>query len=485
MNNTTENRLLTGITGLDEVLAGGLLPGRAYLLRGGPGTGKTTMGLHFLVAGAAKGEKALFITLEEAEASLRENAAKMGLDLSGIDFLDISPGPDYFSQVQTYDIFSPAEVEREPLTRTITEAVERLNPVRVFLDPLTQFRYLSTDVFQFRKQVLSFLRFLTQRGATVVFTSENSFAMPDDDLQFMADGIIKLDFDDLGRNVTIAKLRGSNFTGRSHSMKLDAGGISVYPRLVPQTHGVTFNTDTISSGLPDLDKLLQGGLERGTVTFLSGPTGVGKTTLGGQFMKAAALRGERSALFSFEEETEIMLRRFEAIGIGARDTIKTGNLLIEKVRPLQFTPDEFACRVRYEVEEKHTRIVMIDSISGYRLSMHGQDLVSHLHALVKYMQRMGVTVLVAVETAQLTGDFRVTDYEISYLADNIVFLRYLEIDGRMRKAIGVLKKRLTDFEKNLREFEITSDGIKIGQPLTSLRGILSGAPTWVNREDGK
>jgi len=485
MNDTTDNRLSTGITGLDEVLAGGLLPGRAYLLRGGPGTGKSTLGLNFLIAGASKGEKALFITLEEAETSLRINAAKMGMDLSGIDFLDISPGPDYFSQVETYDIFAPAEVEREPLTQTITEAVQQINPVRVFLDPLTQFRYLSSDVFQFRKQVLSFLRFLTQSGATVCFTSENSAAMPDDDLQFMADGIITLDYNDFGRHVIISKFRGSNFTGRSHSMKLDASGISVYPRLVPDVHGVAFKADSISSGLPELDKMLQGGLERGTVTFLSGPTGVGKTSLGGQFMKAAALRGERSVLFSLEEETAIMLGRFEAIGLGARGAINEGNLLVEKVEPLQFTPDEFVRRVRYEVEEKHTRIVMIDSASGYRLSMRGQELVSNLHALTKYLQRMGVTVLLAVETSQLTGDFRVTDYDISYLADNILFLRYLEIDGRLRKAIGVLKKRLTDFEKTLREFEITSEGIKIGQPLTGLRGILSGIPTWVKSEEGQ
>lgn len=479
------DRLSTGVTGLDEVLSGGLLPGCAFLLRGGPGTGKTTLGLHFLIAGAAKGEKVLFITLEEAEASLRENAVKMGLNLSGVDFLDISPGPDYFSQVQSYDIFAPAEVEREPLTRTITETVERLDPVRVFLDPLTQFRYLSTDVFQFRKQVLSFLRFLAQRGATVVFTSENSSAMPDDDLQFMADGIIELDFDDFGRNVTITKFRGSDFTGRSHSMKLNASGMSVYPRLVPESYGVEFGTDTISSGLPDFDKLLHGGLERGTVTFLSGPTGVGKTCLGGQFMKAAASRGERSVLFSLEEETGIMLRRFDSIGMGTSDLIEKGNLLVEKIEPLQYTPDEFALRVRHEVEERHARIVMIDSVSGYRLSMRGQDLVSRLHALTKYLQNMGVSLLLAVETSQITGDFRVTDYDISYLADNIVFLRYLEIDGMMRKAVGVLKKRLSDFEKTLREFEITSDGLKIGQPLSDLRGILTGTPIWAKREDGK
>jgi len=475
------DRLSTGVVGLDEILYGGLLPGRAYLVRGGPGTGKTTLGLHFLAAGARRGEQVLFISLEEDETRLRTDAAHIGLDLTHVNFLDLSPESGYFAEVQAYDIFTPAEVEREPITNRITEAVERLAPTRVFLDPLTQFRYLATDVFQFRKQVLSFLRFLTERNATVLFTSENSAITPDDDLQFMADGIIDLAFDQYGRNLTIAKLRGSDFISGSHSMKLDDSGMAVFPILAPQRHRVAFNPERIRSGLPELDKLLHGGLERGTVTFLSGPTGAGKTTLGLQFMKEGALRGERSVLFTLEEDVDIILQRGETIQIDARAMTAQGTLVIEKIEPLQFTPDEFAQRVRQEVEQKHARIVMIDSVSGYRLSMRGRDLVSQLHALTKYLQNMGVAVLLTVETAQLTGDFRVTEQEISYLADNIIFLRYLEIDGELRKAIGVLKKRLSDFEKTLREFAITSDGIRIGPPLTDLRGILTGTPSWIDK----
>lgn len=475
-----DGRLSTGIAGLDEILYGGLLPGRSYLIRGGPGTGKTTLGLHFLIAGAQCGEKVLYITLAEEKEDLVANAARSGMSLEGVDFLDLSPGADYFAEVQTYDIFAPAEVEREPVTNQITAAVEQLRPTRVFLDPLTQFRYLSTDVFQFRKQVLSFLRYLTERGCTILFTSEHSSITPDDDLQFMADGIIELNFDEFGRNLTVTKFRGSDFMGRSHAMKLN-GGISVYPRLIPQNYRVAFNADVISSGVPELDKLLNGGLERGTVSFFSGPTGVGKTSLGLQFMKEAARRGERSVLFSLEEEIDILLGRSAAIQIGAADMIKAGALKIEKIEPLQFTPDEFAQRVRYEVEHHHSRVVMIDSVSGYRLSMRGHDLVSQLHALTKYLQNMGVAVLLTVETAQLTGDFRVTDQSISYLADNIIFLRYLEIDGELRKAIGVLKKRLSNFEKTLREFEITNEGIRIGPPLSNLRGILTGTPTWTGQ----
>ena len=156
--------------------------------------------------------------------------------------------------------------------------------------------------------------------------------------------------------------------------------------------------------------------------------------------------------------------------------VERGTLSLVKIEPLQFSPDEFARLVRKNVEEKGTRIVMIDSIAGYRLSLKGQDLISHLHALSKYLQNMGIVVILIVEVESIIGDFRATDSGISYLADNIIFFRYLEMYGEMHKAIGVLKKRLSNFEKTLREFEITHDGINIGKPLKGLRGILLGVP---------
>ncbi|UFS71391.1 AAA family ATPase [Geomonas sp. RF6] len=475
-------RISTGVGGLDEILEGGLIAGKTYVVRGGPGTGKTTLGMQFLAEGARLGEKTLFISLDEAEESIRQSARTLGLRFDDVAFLDMSPPSDYFTEVQTYDIFSPAEVEREPFANRVTEAVLKHNPTRVFLDPLTQFRYLSTDIFQFRKQVLSFLRFLTEQGATVVFTSESSTAHPDEDLQFMADGILDLLFDEEGgRSVCVKKLRGSDFMGNTHSMRLSVHGMEVYPRLVPKAHNVVFSLDTIPSGVAELDDLISGGVERGTVTFLSGPTGVGKTTVGLQFMKEAAERGERSVLFSFEEEVSLMLYRAQSIGMDARELVDQGMLRIERIEPLRYSPDEFAKKVRSQVEEDNVRVVMIDSVSGYRLCMRGSELVAHLHALCKYLQNMGVAVLLAIETTQLTGDFRVTDVDISYLSDNIIFLRYLEIDGHLRKAIGVLKKRLSNFEKTLREFEITPQGIRIGEPLLELRGILSGVPAWNKR----
>ena len=481
MKKETSLRLSTGIAGLDEILEGGLLPGRAYLVRGGPGSGKTTLGLHYLVAGAANGERTLFISLEESIPHLKEDALRRGFDLKGIEFLDLSPSSEFFQEVQTYDIFSAAEVEREPTTAKIIARVEQVKPQRVFLDPMTQFRYLSSDLFQFRQQVLSFLRYLVEQGATVIFTSEGSVEAPDDDLQFMSDGVINLGNDASGRFIAVSKFRGSDFLSGDHAVKMTASGIAVFPRLLPKTQPQEFFGEMIPSGIPEIDELLQGGLERGTITMISGPSGTGKTTLGLQFMKEAAGRGERSVVYTFEEETEIILRRCEAINIPARAMSEKGMLSVIKVEPLQYSPDEFAHLVRQDVEEKGTQMVMIDSTSGYKLSIRGEDMVSHLHALSKYLQNMGVTVFLVTETYNITGDFEVTDFNISYLADNIIFLRYLEIQGEMRKAIGVLKKRLSNFEKTLREFEITRYGIKVGRPLTDLRGILTGTPEWVEQ----
>jgi circadian clock protein KaiC len=475
-----QDRLSTGVPGFDEVLHGGFIPGRAYLVRGQSGTGKTTLGLHFLKAGAEAGKKSLYITLGESAEQIRTNADALGFDLKGITFLDLSPSSQFFTEIQTYDIFSPAEVEREPTTQQIIEQVETLKPQRIFLDAMTQFRYLSPDAFQFRKQVLSFLRFLREQGATVLFTSEGGEEAPDDDLQFMSDGVIHLTFACEERSLRVSKFRGSDFRSGDHSMRLTHTGMEVFPHLIPEVYGQEFALEVLSSGVPELDELLHGGFERSTITIISGPSGVGKSTLGLQFMKEAAGRGERSVIYAFEERQETLLHRCEAINIPVHAMKERGTLSVVQIEPLHYTPDEFANLVRYEVEQQKARIVMIDSISGYRLSVRGNELVSHLHALCKYLQNMGVAVLLINEVETITGDFRPTEIGISYMADNIVFLRYLEMQGELRKAIGVLKKRMSDFEKTLREFEITRYGIKVGKPLSNVRGILKGTPEWLD-----
>lgn len=471
-----EVRLRTGVAGLDEVLHGGLLPGRTYLVRGGPGTGKTMLGLHFLTAGAAQGERALFITVEESTDQVCKDARALGFDLRGVRFVDLTPGAEFFTKAQSYDIFTPAEVEREPTTRMIVEEIERVRPDRVFLEAMTQFRYLSPNTFQYHKQVLSLLRFLQDRGATVLFTSEGSDITSDEHLQFLSDGVLHLESTPTSRAIRVSKFRGSDFEAGYHSMRLTDRGMEVYPRLVPSRHGRQFIKEVVPSGIPGIDEQLHGGLERGTVTVITGPTGVGKTTLGLSFTKEAAARGERSCIYLFEEAVETVLRRSESLSIPARSMIERGSLDAVYVEPLRYGPDEFAHLVRQEVEKRQARIIMLDSVAGYRLSVQSEELTRHLHALCAYLRNMGSTVLLVNETETITGDFSATDIGISPLADNIVFLRYLEFRGRLERAIGVLKKRVSSFETSLRELEITPRGLHVGRPLTELRGILTGNP---------
>lgn len=470
----------TGVRGLDEILNGGLPVGQAYLVRGGPGCGKTTLGWHFLTTEITATSNRLFISLGESGPQLARNGQALGFSTAHVHILDLSPGTEFFVKNLAYDLFSAAEIEASPLHEQIIDQVERLKPDRIFVDSMTQFRYLASDPYQFRKQAIAFLRFLTGHGATVLFTSEGSQEAPDEDLQFISDGIITLQLVDNERSIHVAKLRGGTFWRGHHAMRIGSKGLEIFPKLLPaETDFVLPNKKPISAGIPEMDELLNGGLERGTVTIITGPSGVGKTTLGLQFIKEAAGRGERSVVYVFEEAVATLLDRCEGVNIPVRAMVDRGTLSVIKIEALAYSPDEFANLVRLEVEQSGSKIVMLDSISGYKLSFRGDELTRNLHGLCQYLKSRGVTMLLVNEVESITGDFRVTELGISYLADNIVFLRYLEVRGQLRRAIGVLKKRLSDFEKTLREVEITRYGIKVGQPLTQLRGILSGVPEFI------
>ena len=477
---TELSRVTTGIEGLDAVLSGGLVAGRSYLVRGEPGTGKSILGSHFLSAGLEADETVLYINLEESTEQVRDNADSLGFDLSAVDFLDLSPSSDFFAENQSYSVFESGEVEQEPMADRITDRVAELEPDRVFLDPLTQFRYLTSDDYQFRKQVISFMRYLKENDATVLFTSQWSENTPDDDLQFLADGVIELSQDEYGRTLEVPKLRGSDKQSGKHSLKISEGGIDIYPVLVPGDHASAFETETIPSGVENLDTLLSGGIERGTITVISGPTGVGKSTTGSLFMTEAAKRGERSVAYLFEENEQTFRHRSEAVDIPVTEMAEDGNLAVEEIEPLDLSPEEFASMVREEVETHGTDVVMIDGIKGYTLSIQGseQPLIRKLHALGRYLKNMGVTVIFVDEVGSVSGEFRPTEAGISYLADNILFLRYAEMGDEIGKVIGVMKKRIGTYDRAIRHFEITPGGVTVGSPLQNVEGLLSGSLTF-------
>jgi circadian clock protein KaiC len=483
MNSTNHNgrqRLSTGVAGVDDIVGGGLLPESATLVRGEPGSGKSILSLHFLAAGLAADETGLYINLGEPEDYIRETARDFGFDIGAIDFLNLSPSGDQFQGEETYTLFRSDEVETPSLVENIRTEIQDRAPDRVVVDPVTEFRYLAPDTHQFRSQILGLVELLKDEGATVLLTSQAAGSMPDDDLQFLVDAVINMEQAPDRRTIQVSKLRGSSIERGHHTLEITDEGMQAWPRLDPNQHGREHSPSKLSSGVPELDSLLSGGITTGTITFLSGPTGVGKTTTGLQFMKEAAGRGQRSVIYSFEEDRQTLFERAEGVNIPLTEMIDQGTLSVEVLGPDELTIDEFTHHIRTEVEENDTAIVMVDGTSGFENSLRGiddepmQDLVK----IGRYLRNMGVTGIVTNEVHQITGEFRATDQGMSYLADSIVVLRHVEYRGSLRKVIGVLKMRTSEYESQLRELEITEHGLRVGESLSELRGILTGTPTW-------
>lgn len=477
-----QKRISTGLEGLDDILQGGLIPGDSYLVRGEAGSGKTTLGLHFLCAGPRSDRSRLFITLSEPRDKIVRNASRRGFPVEEIDFLDLSPSGEFVGE-QDYSVFPSSEVEEQPLLKEISRKIEEDRPERIFIDGLTQLRFLSPDDYRFRKNIQSLIRLMSEAEATPLLVSEVG-SRPDDDLQFISDGIINLKARGEERKISVDKIRGSDFKKGSHTCVLNEEGMQVYPRLNPQF--TTFaakeiDSEALSSGIPEIDRLLHGGIERGTSTIITGPTGSGKTSLGLAFMKEAAGRGERSAVYLLEESRDVLMKRSQAINIPIEEMIASGNLELFSVNSRELTPELFVHKVIDEVEKNNTRLVMLDSLTAFNSTFLSEnwsknELIKTLDSLRKFLFDKNVTVLMTNEVPNITGDFQVTDDQISYLADNIIILRYLELDGGIHKAIGVLKKRLSSFETKLRKFQITEYGLEVGKPMEELSGILSGNP---------
>ncbi|SNR67258.1 ATPase domain-containing protein [Halorubrum vacuolatum] len=476
----TDSRIHTGVPRADEVLMGGLLPESATLLRGAPGAGKTIFGLHFLTTRTDPDATNLYINLGEPKAYLESTARGFGLNLDAVEFLDRSPAGETFQEDSTYTLFASGEVEQPSLVGSIREVVEAVEPERVVIDPVTVLRHLAPDTRQFRRQVLSLLDFLKSMGTTTLLTSQAATSLPDDDLQFLADTVVTLDNDMGHRTLSVSKFRGSSSRDGAHTVTIDDDGMQVWPRLDPTRHRRERPTDVLPSGVAELDRILDGGIATGTVTFLSGPAGVGKTTTGLQFLSQAARAGDRAVVYSFEEGRRTMLARADAVGIPLREAIDDGTVSIVEIGPDELSLDAFTHRLRTEVEEAGAEVVMLDGVGGYERAFRGHqaDVTRQLIKIGRYLRNMNVTGLVTNEVHQITGEFRATEQQVSHLADGIIILRHVEYKGRLQKCIGVVKMRSSAFETGLRTLDITADGLQIGEELSGLRGVLTGTPNW-------
>jgi circadian clock protein KaiC len=475
-------RLSTGIEGLDEILHGGLMPAQSYLVRGCPGAGKTTLALQFLMEGLRRGEPGLYVTLNESEAELRAGAAEHGWDLGDLEFLEILPGDEDLSPEFQYSVFHPGDVDLAPTTGKITEAMERRKPARVAFDSLTEVRLLSRDSVRYRRQVLALKEFLRSRGATTLFLGESTHPENDVEAATIVHGVISLE-QSLGpdgmdrRSLRVEKYRSSDYLSGLHAARIVRGGLEVYPRLVAPLQDPVYKPELLPSGIPALDRLFGGGLDRGTCTMIGGNSGVGKSCLGMAFLAPAAASGERCVLYTFDEWPAEAAYRSESIGLDVRESMERDLLFIQKVNPLGLPPEQFCHWVRTEVDQRETRMVMIDTVNGYELCTRDKvSFLSHLQQLVGFLKARGVTLLLVNELAKLTGDLTLAETGLSYIADNTVLLKTYEDGGALRKAIAVTRKRLGPHDDRFHEFGVTPSGLQIGAPLTHLRGILGGEP---------
>ena len=388
-------------------------------------------------------------------------------------------------------MLNPSEVELTETTRKVLEAVERFRPTRMVFDSLSELRLLAQSSLRYRRQILALKQFFVGRECTVMLLDDRTAEGPDLQLHSIAHGVIALDFKappygKVRRELQVLKFRGSDFASGFHDFVIRRGGISVFPRLVASDHTVSFARTLIASGVTKLDTLLGGGIDRGTSTLLMGPPGCGKSTIALQYAAAATGRGEHAVAFIFDETRGALLARSEGLGLRLAEGGGPGEILIRQIDPAEISPGEFAHIVRESVERDHARVVIVDSLNGYLNAMpQGNFLTSQLHELLSYLNNRGVASFLVVAQSGMLGSNMVSPVDASYLADSVVLLRYFEHQGKLKKAISVMKKRTGGHEEAIREMWFDNRGIHLSEPLLRLRGIFSGVPVDLAGDDKK
>jgi len=475
-------RCQTGIPGLDDVLKGGLMRDRLYLVDGDPGAGKTTLATQFLREGATSGERCLYITLSETEEELAAGAASHGWTLDGVDIVELVAEARDLDAESQVTMYHPSEVELHETTRRVLEAVERINPARVVFDSLSELRLLAQSSLRYRRQILALKQFFIGRHCTVLLLDDKTGQGADLQLHSIAHGVITLEqlapvYGGARRRLRVVKFRGTDYRGGYHDFTIRREGLLVFPRLVAAEHHQAFQPSTLASGVTALDELMGGGPARGTSTLLMGPAGSGKSTIAVQYAVAAAARGDHAVVFAFDEGVSTLEARSSALGIPLAAERANGTVAVQQIDPAEMSPGEFAFLVRRAVEVENTRIVVIDSLNGYVNSMPEEHfLTAQLHELLSYLNQRGVATMMVVAQHGLLGSGIQAPIDTSYLADSVVLLRFFEADGKVRKAISVMKKRSGHHEDTIREMWFDRDGIHLSAPLTQFRGVLTGVP---------
>jgi circadian clock protein KaiC len=477
------DRCTSGVAGLDHVLCGGFPRNRLYLIRGDPGVGKTTLAMQFLLEGVRTGETGLYITLSETKDELYSVAHSHGWDLDRIQLFELSSIEEKLKREAESTFFHPSEVELNRTTDTLLQEIDRVKPDRVVFDSLSEMRMLAETTLRYRRQILHLKQFFAGRRCTILFLDDRTAGAQDLQIESIAHGVLHLqrtspEYGVARRQLNVIKIRGVQFREGYHDLQIAKGGMVVFPRLVASEHHKKFQRESVQSGVPALDALLGGGLDRGTSNMFMGPPGTGKSTLATQFAATAAARGERVLFFAFDETAMTMTARSSQLGMPVEKFIESGVLKLQQVDPAEITPGEFAHRIRNAVEQENIRFVVIDSLNGYLNAMPGERYLNlQLHELLAYLNQQGVITIMILAQQGLVGNMS-SAVELTYLADTVLLLRFFESRGAVRQAVSVIKKRSGNHERTIREFSTGKNGIKVGEPLTDFHGVLTGIPTF-------
>ncbi len=476
---------------MDEILRGGLPANRLYLLKGSPGVGKTTVALQFLLEGLRLGQRSLYITLSETRDEINAVASSHGWDIEKLGIFELSALEQQLEQESQNTVFHPSELELSRTTDILLARIDEEKPARLVLDSLSELRLLSDTPLRYRRQILSFKQFLSGREITTLFLDDHADGGvagggADLHVQSIAHGVLSLeqlesDYGAERRRVKVNKLRGVNFVSGFHDAVIARGGMTIFPRLVAAEHRIPVDAERLSIGVPEFDALVGGGLERGTSCLLLGPAGTGKSTLAVLFSLAAAERGERSLICLFDESPHILLTRADSLGLRLRSHVESGRIELLQVDPIERAPGEFVHMIKEHVLGGKVRSVLIDSLNGYLHAMSEVRFLNiQLHELLAFLGNHGVVTFLTVAQHGIVGQMS-SPVDLTYLADTVMLLRYFEQDGRIRKAISVVKKRIGRHENAIRELKLDSTGVRIGQPLVDFRGVLTGVPTFQGR----
>lgn len=485
MEDRTIGKARTGVDGLDDVLSGGLSRKRVFLLEGSPGSGKTTIALQFLLEGAAEGEQCLYITLSETEEELRDSALSHGKDIPDlIEVFELVPPESLLDANQQQSLLYSSDLELGETTKLIFEALERVKPKRVVIDSLSEIRLLAQNSLRYRRQILALKHFFSRIDSTVLLLDDMTSDAKDKTVHSVVHGVIHLEqlapnYGSERRRLRVLKYRGQSFRGGYHDFTIKTGGVEVFPRLRAVEHKPSFDRTVLATGMKAFDDLLGGGIASGSSTLLIGPAGTGKSLFALQFVEAAIRRGEKAAVFIFDEELGLLFARTKAIGLDLEALSAQGQLHIEQLDAAELSPGEFAQRVRDRVASFDAKTVVIDSINGYQAAMPEENaLILHMHELLQYLNRQGANTFITVAQHGLVGDMK-SPVDVTYLADTVILLRYFEAKGQVRKAVSVIKKRTGQHEDTIREYRIGKAGLELGDPLTGFQGILRGVPILV------